>query len=70
MSTNDGAPQAKSQALTIVLKPGGAVTVTGPLADKILCYGLLKMAEQIVEDYVQPAQNGIIPVPPGTRIDA
>jgi hypothetical protein len=61
--------QPRAQSLVITLNHKGEVTVAGPIADKILCYGLLEIGRQLVQQYEAPAQgNGIIPLPPGTSI--
>jgi hypothetical protein len=43
----------------------GQVTVTGPIGNQIQCYGLLKVAENIIcEQHQKPAEpaNQIIPI--------
>jgi len=45
----------------------GQVSVSGPIQNKILCYGLLEAAKDAVRDYVAKNQNRITlatPVPP------
>lgn len=37
--------------IVITLTPEGTINCTGPLENKLLCYGLLKMAEGIVANY-------------------
>jgi len=32
-------------------KEKGGITVNGPLEDKILCYGLLEYAKEVVRDF-------------------
>ena len=50
--------------IIITLLPTGQVEVTGPLENKIWCYGLLKAAEKEIDKYepgniiVIPATNG------------
>lgn len=36
--------------LVIELKPDGSVDVTGPLPNKILCYGMLESAKEIIQN--------------------
>lgn len=51
--------------LVVTQFSNGEVTVTGPLADQIKCYGLLKVAENIIRDQSKkPAEpaNQIIPI--------
>jgi len=38
--------------LTITLEDDGKINVNGPVQDKILCFGLLKIAEFAVKEYV------------------
>lgn len=40
-----------SVKILIELKDDNNVTINGPLENKILCYGLLKMAEILVTNY-------------------
>ncbi len=37
--------------LTITLNPQTGVSINGPIQDKILCLGLLAMAEKMVHDF-------------------
>lgn len=37
--------------IVIKLKTDGNVDITGPIHDKILCYGLLEVAKSIIKDY-------------------
>ena len=39
----------------------GMVNVSGPIHDKILCYGLLEVAKDAVRAYEAQAKNIIIP---------
>ena len=41
--------------MTIVMQPNGSVNLTAPFQNKILCYGLLEIARDIVRDYQVPA---------------
>lgn len=62
-----GVPNEKK--LVITLSQDGQVKIAGPIADKILCYGLLRIAEQLVEAYEPPPQGtGIVPVPSGLSV--
>lgn len=36
--------------LVIELMPDGSVNVTGPLPNKILCYGLLESAKEVIQN--------------------
>lgn len=46
--------------LVITLQPNGRVDVTGPIQEKLLCLGLLAMAQTIVVQY--DPTTAIIPV--------
>ena len=47
--------------LTITLSPNGQVSVTGPIDNAMLCYGLLEVAKDVVRMHVQKkAENGIV----------
>jgi len=45
--------------LTIRMIPGQQPQVTGPLANKILCYGMLEIARDAIKDFKAPE---VIPV--------
>lgn len=45
--------------LTIEMVPGQQPQVTGPLDNKLLCYGLLEIAKEAIRDFKPPE---IIPV--------
>lgn len=41
--------------ITITRKPNGQILVNGPLPDKLLCYGMLEQARDVVKDFkVEP----------------
>lgn len=49
--------------LIIRLTPTGQVTVTGPIEQRLLCYGLLQVARDVIAGH-QPAEQRIVaPVP-------
>lgn len=52
----------ESPKLVIELQSNGSVTVSGPLGNKFLCYGMLEAAKDAVRDYVQKNQSAIVPV--------
>lgn len=37
--------------ITITFKDDGSVDVHGPIEDKILCFGLLRIAEFVIKEY-------------------
>ena len=54
--------------LTISISASGDINVSGPIADKLLCYGLLEIAKDLIKDY-QPSSvmvpKGVILPPMG-----
>jgi hypothetical protein len=51
---------APSCKLIIELAPGGRINVSGPLHDKMLCYGMLESAKDSIRDYQAKAQSPIL----------
>ena len=49
-----------AQTLTITLTDEGQVTVNGPLGEKVLCYGLLETARDVIQAYRADAQTKIV----------
>jgi len=47
-------------SLTINVMDDGKVGVVGPLHDKLVCYGLLEVARDVVRDYKTGAASGIV----------
>lgn len=45
---------------TITLQPDGRVDINGPLENKVICFGLLTIAQHLVHEYRKP---GAIQVP-------
>ncbi len=43
--------ERKPIILTITFNPDGRVTLSGPLHDRVLCYGLLEMAREVIYDF-------------------
>jgi hypothetical protein len=37
--------------IIITVKPDGNLDVTGPLNEKLLCYGMLELAKEIIGNY-------------------
>ena len=54
--------------LVITLKPTG-VEVSGPIGDKVLCYGLLESAKDAIRDFKPPAGGLTIPTMIPTRLN-
>ena len=46
--------------LIISLHSNGSITVSGPIENKILCYGLLEVAKDVIRDHVPAAAGGLI----------
>ena len=40
--------------LIIEFSPGQPVKVSGPINEKMMCYGMLEMARDAIKDYVPP----------------
>ncbi len=52
--------------LKIIISPDGSLRVEGPLHDKILCYGMLKLGERQLDKHFDKAkQVRAIQVVPG-----
>ena len=41
--------------LTITMQPDGEIQISGPLGNKVLCYGMIEAAKDAVRDYVEKA---------------
>jgi hypothetical protein len=50
--------------LVVRLNAAGKVEVTGPIEQRLLCYGLLEVARDVIGAYT-PAEQRIVPPPPG-----
>jgi len=48
--------------LEIVLNDNGSVTITGPIENKILCWGLLQAATLQVFNYDPSAKKMVVPI--------
>ena len=51
-----------AMTLTITLNDNGSVLVNGPLNNKIICWGLLTAAQDVIRTY-NPAEQPLIEVP-------
>lgn len=51
--------QPKMQ-MVITLMDNGSVQVQGPLANKMLCYGILEMARDAIKDYKPPIITPVV----------
>lgn len=58
-------PQA---TLTITMTTDGQIQVAGPISDKILCYGLLAVAHDIIAAHVTEPESKILTPPPGLSV--
>ena len=47
--------------LSIIMFSNGEITLHGPVQDKILCWGLLRAAEEIVSRYKADSSNIVVP---------
>ncbi len=49
--------------LTIIMSPNGTVSVTGPIDNGILCFGLLEVAKDVIKEHIgKKVESGIVPV--------
>ena len=49
--------------LTIIMSPNGTVSVTGPIDNGLLCFGLLEVAKDVIRERIRKkAESGIVPV--------
>jgi hypothetical protein len=55
-----------SIGLLITMQPNGSINVQGPIPNKVLCYGLLEAARDIIQSY---KSSDIITPDPGIRKD-
>lgn len=55
--------------LTITMGDDGQVAVNGPLGDKLICYGLLELAKESIEQWNRDHARRVQPVAllPGAR---
>lgn len=44
-------PQPPAVVITITMSTRGEININGPLHDKVLCYGLLGIAHDLVRDF-------------------
>ena len=49
--------------LIITMSPSGSVSVTGPIANKAICYGMLEAAKDAIREYVEKNKSVIVPAP-------
>ena len=49
--------------LQITLSPNGGVSVTGPIDNAMLCYGLLEAAKDVIRAHVQKKAESPIVMP-------
>ncbi len=56
-----------SVTIKIEVTENGQVGITGPLHDKVLCYGLLNVAMDIVRSHKVPT-SPVVTLPPGSRV--
>lgn len=60
-SSHEGGPAPARFLLTIAWDgPGSPVTVTGPVADKMICYAMLEAAKDAVRGQGEPASAPLI----------
>ena len=52
--------EQKPIQLIITAMPNGKVNLTGPINNRLLCYGLLRMAEEILYDFSRAQKVDLI----------
>lgn len=48
------------QKLVITLQANGQLNVTGPITNKLLCYGMLESAKMVIQEYKPGKENSIV----------
>jgi hypothetical protein len=51
-----------SVKLEIILNDNGSITVNGPISNKLMCWGLLTAAEDVIRNF-DPAKKPLIEIP-------
>lgn len=51
-----------STTLTITLNDNGSINVSGPLTNKLICWGMLVAAQDLIRTY-EPAEKPLIEIP-------
>jgi hypothetical protein len=54
--------------LKITVDDAGKISVNGPISNRMLCYGMLEMARDAINKFVDQNQSPIVQVPPGTIV--
>lgn len=60
------APAAQA-VITIVYGADGQINVSGPLNQPVLCYGMLRAAEQAIAEMQSKGPSSPLALPPGVR---
>lgn len=55
-------PQTQQVTLTITAKPDGSVTVSGPIDQRLFCFGMLEIAKEIIHQKAEENRKIIQPV--------
>jgi len=56
----DGQDQVKGAELVIRQLPNGQIQVSGPIQDKLLCYGMLECAKDAIRAFEPAAASKIV----------
>lgn len=54
--------------LVITMNQAGEISLSGPLENKVLCYGLLEVGRDIVANHKAPEQRIVPPGPTGLAL--
>ena len=49
--------------LTISMDQNGAISVSGPIDNRVLCYGMLETAKNVIHERAQKAEQRILTAP-------
>jgi hypothetical protein len=59
------APKVQTQIIVSMLD-NGTINVTGPIQNKLLCYGMLEVAKDVVRNHVERPGSNLVIAPPGS----
>jgi hypothetical protein len=54
--------------LKIIMRDDGSLNVNGPLANRLLCYGMLEAAKIEITKFSERSQSGLVVAPAGTAL--
>jgi len=54
--------------LTITLSEAGQVSCTGPLENRLICYGLMELAKEVIREHSANMNRRVIPASPADQL--